>query len=305
MKGKYKVINDQPDLAKLFELAKIDSTRPFGEIVNSRVNGFEQLKQKFMQKVEWHLSFNATTFEEEKQKEIALVNGWFANKEDSSIVILDVKEATPFIRLGFELMRNNPSTSFYHIYNDMLQDEDLINLSKLNRGIYAAPMVDSSLMGLKYNEVSHDVIDFEALDYVIDGGQFALYLNYLKTAANELQFNQHNPLIEKSTESGKYFSLIMKKYFERGCKVLTDSDMASIYLESGDRLSLKKNKLNERNEKLALQKYTYNENKNSIKQFAELYKLLIQDFEKTNPEACQEVRKRYEILKSDYETLSL
>lgn len=179
--------NDLPDYGfdELLKLAGINSIKPFGEIVNSKAHGFQQLKQNFLQETKERLQYNASTIEDETKKAIELVKRMFSNEEGSSSLIIDMPEATPFVKLGFTVMCNNPTISVYQLFDELESDSSLIQLAKVDRSIYATPLIDGRFNGLKYSEVSIGVVLFEALNYIIDGAQYALYLHFLKTTGGE------------------------------------------------------------------------------------------------------------------------
>lgn len=206
-------------------------------------------------------------------------------------------EVADLLRIGFHLQIGNPETRIYDLINNPEFKNARFNLAASIRNAKYLSDVSSSYQGLRMCELKdEDEKTFEAISYVVEGGNFAMLLAFLE----DYKANKKPPVeqagLSNDTNSKTYF--LLKAYFEKRCKDLVEYDIQKISEQSG----LAARALVNKNKDLKKINYGLNHtgNHNQIKSLYSTYQKLLNEFEGVNETAFNEVQTRLNRITKTY-----
>lgn len=168
-------------LEELLKLAKFNPLDSFGDIVNQNKDLFESFKSSFLSNTYDVASYGGATLEELLNKEIIKIEDCLINNKTPQYGIVDnMPEATPLLKIGFDLFRADPRVKLYHVFDMIDSGKHLLPLTEIKKQPNKLYLMDQRYRDKKLlSDLTLEELFIEALDYVIEGGNFALYYRFL------------------------------------------------------------------------------------------------------------------------------
>lgn len=167
------------EFQQLLEIAEFEYYKSLIEVVNQNNETF----QMFRQQTDKDLKV-AVDREYLLSSRILEIENNFFNGKPNIAGIVSFPEATPLVIYGFEVVRENPNLPLQTLINTLEQTQMFDKFWDSYKPCLFLASIDVKYGSRKINELTQGEALIEALHYIIEGGNFAIYLKYLHDLKN-------------------------------------------------------------------------------------------------------------------------
>ncbi|TWI81186.1 hypothetical protein IQ13_2202 [Lacibacter cauensis] len=204
-------------------------------------------------------------------------------------------EVADLLRIGFHLQIGHPETRIYDLINNPEFKNARFNLAASIRNAKYLSDVSSSYQGLRMCELKdEDEKTFEALSYVVEGGNFAMLFEYLK------KYGKEETVSFEATGGKTKLYWLLKKFYEGGCEALNPKQVQGI----ARKYEISQTTIRNYHSKLKNRGYLYDpEYELQVLEFKKVYELLLEEFRDSNLIAFKAVELEYTRLNNSFPDL--